>query len=580
MNIRIKNLGWLFGAALLVVGVGALEDWYGWFNYGADGVAYLDLAQAVAHGDWRLATSPYWSVGYPAILASARWMFPPGPLGEWTSVHVVNLVCYLATYLSFLAFLSTGACYAAWSNGRAEMVSEKRFVLVIGTGLFLLIIIENMGVSRVSPDLLVSGTFFLACAMALRFFLRPTAMTAIGLGLLLAFGYLLKAVFLAFSAMILALLLLHLFLRRPADRGLAMAKLGWVLPAFAFLALPCIIATSAALGRFTLGETGSLNYAWTVNHLPHGTMWQGGPGNLGQPLHPPKMLWRNPPVFAFGEPFHVTYPPIFNQFYWYDGYHRFFNLGNQLHALKANAVDVLKSFVPGPHLIPKGIAELAALLFWLAFLPGRRREWCRRFLTLWPVYLPALAGLVLYMFVVIEPRYLIGFLLILATMPFLALYVPTELPPRKLTYLIIALVALAVVVIPAARKPELFRRIWTLESYTSDPQWKIGFYLVQAGLHPGDKVASVNIGHGAFCTWAHVSGVRVVAQIGNNTFDPLNQDADFQLFADHPDIQQTVFNLFKQAGAVMVIVPDVKYPLQGPGWGQVPGTEAWVHRLD
>ncbi|MDB4793598.1 hypothetical protein OAG63_01035 [Methylacidiphilales bacterium] len=573
-------MGWLLGAALLVIGAGALEDWYGRFDYGADGIAYLDLAQAAGRGDWHLAMSPYWSVGYPTILASVRWMYPPTPLGEWSALRVVNLICFLATYLGFLAFLSASSRYAAWIGGREETERGKLFVLIIGTGFFLLLQIENACVSRVSPDLLVSGVFFLACAISLRFFLRPAMSTAFGLGLLLGFGYVLKAIFLPLSMAILSITFLHLFLRRPNDRWMAIAKFGWALPAFALLAVPCIAATSVALGRLTLGETGALNYAWTVNHLPHGTQWQGGPPPLGQPIHPTQLLLRNPPVFAFGEPFHVTYPPIFNQFYWYDGYHKFFNLRNQLEALKLNFVEILKSFTPGPHVVVKALAEIALLLFWLAFLPGRRWEWWRRFIALWPVYLPALAGLLIYMLVVIEPRYLIGFLIVLATAPFLALYIPTELPSRKLGCVIVGLVALAAVAIPACHKRDMVRHVWNNEPYTSDTQWKTGLYLIQAGLHPGDKVASVTVGNGVFCTWAHISGVHIVAQIGNDTFDPLDQVKDFLLFADHPDVQQTVFNLFKQAGAVMVILPDVKSPLQGPGWEHIPGTDAWIHHLD
>ena len=421
----------------------------------------------------------------------------------------------------------------------------------------------------------------MANALALRFVVKPTVPTALGLGLVLGFGYVVKAIFLPLSAAIFAILILHLFLRYPSNRWLALPRLGAAFLGFALLAVPCAAATSVALGRFTLGETGSLNYAWLVNGLPHGSQWQGGPAPFGTPSHPTQMLMRNPPVFAFGEPYHVTYPPIYDQFYWYDGYHKFFNFRNQVVALKAGVLNVIKTFTPGPHLIVKCFAEIAAFLFWLALIPGRRIEWFRRFIALWPVYLPSLAGLLVYMMMVVEARYITGFLTILATMPFLALCVPTELAPRKLGYTIAGLVILIVAGVLAYQKQMMFHRAWNNVPYTTDSQWKRGFYLIQAGLRPGDKVASVALGEGgAFCTYAHAAGVHIVAQMGNSAYDPLDQENDFALFADHPDVQQAVFDAFKQVGVVMVVALDVVRPLQGPGWEQIPGTTTWVHRLD
>ena len=82
----------------------------------------------------------------------------------------------------------------------------------------------------------------------------------------------------------------------------------------------------------------------------------------------------------------------------------------------------------------------------------------------------------------------------------------------------------------------------------------------------GDKVASVTVGDdGVFCTYAHVCGAHIVAQIGNSTFDLPDQEKDFQLFADHPDVQEKVFDAFRQVGVVMAIALEVKRPLQGPG---------------
>jgi hypothetical protein len=95
----------------------------------------------------------------------------------------------------------------------------------------------------------------------------------------------------------------------------------------------------------------------------------------------------------------------------------------------------------------------------------------------------------------------------------------------------------------------------------------------------GAPVASVHQG-GPSCTWAYVGGVRVVAEIGNDAFDPAGQATDFALFTDNPAAQQASLRLFRKAGAVAVIVPHAGKPPRGPGWQQVPGTQAWVYRLN
>ncbi len=580
MHNRPTHHSWLFGAAIIVVGLGAIEGWYGRFDYGADGIAYLDLSQAVGQGDWRHAMSPYWSVGYPAILALGRGFFPAGPLGEWTALRVVNLTCWLGAYLSFLFFLSTSMRYAAWHEKQASAGTGQIFIYVIGTAFYLLFEINYGCVSRVSPDLLVSGIFFLAAAYSLRAVIKPSTVDLFLLGGVLGFGYVVKGFFLLLSGAIIGLLILHILWRHRSDRGVALAKLAWTALGFLVWAIPLIAATSAVLGRFTLGETGALNYAWSVNHLPHGTQWQGGPPPFGNPIHPTQMLMRNPPVFAFDEPYHVTYPPLYDQFYWYDGYHDFFRLRNQVDALKTGFLDVLKTFTPGPHLVVKGIAEIVILLSWLCFIPRRRLQWARRFLGLWPVYLPALVAIFLYAMVVVEPRYIVAFLIVLAVLPFLALYVPTELSGRKVGYAVMVAVILVAATVIAREKTTMFRRALHNEVYTTDAQWQEGAYLSRIGVRPGDRLATVGVSEAAvYCTFAHVIGAHIVAQLGNGTFDPDNQEQDFALFADHPDVQQQVFDAFKQKGVVMVLALEVKRPLRGPGWEQVPGTDMWLHRL-
>jgi len=90
MNSRAMKLVLAFAVTLVVVGAASVEDWYGRFDYGPDAISYLEISKAISHGDWTLALSPYWSIGYPLVLSAMRRLFPEGPQGEWTAVHVVK----------------------------------------------------------------------------------------------------------------------------------------------------------------------------------------------------------------------------------------------------------------------------------------------------------------------------------------------------------------------------------------------------------------------------------------------------------------------------------------------------------
>jgi hypothetical protein len=249
--------------------------------------------------------------------------------------------------------------------------------------------------------------------------------------------------------------------------------------------------------------------------------------------------------------------------------------------LKGNFADLLKCFVNGPHIAIKALVVAAVFFSWLLFLSASaRREWWSRAVFIWPLYLPSLAGVLLYLAVVVEPRYIVGFVITLAVLPFLTLFAPAEIAGKKFGCILAIVFVLGAAVLLGLRKAEMFHRAAVNQVYLTDPQWKIGLYLAQAGLHPDDAIASVTVGHGGFCTWAHVCGLRIVAEVGNNTFDPDHQEEDFRLFATHPDVQQHVFRLFQRAGAVMVVVPQALISPEGLGWEHVPGTEAWVHRLN
>ena len=90
---------------LFVLAVGALEGWFGRPELFGDDISYLDITHMIRAGDWRAALNPLWSIGYPLLLSAVRPLFPSTLKGELTAVYVLNLIIYIAAWLSFLWLL-------------------------------------------------------------------------------------------------------------------------------------------------------------------------------------------------------------------------------------------------------------------------------------------------------------------------------------------------------------------------------------------------------------------------------------------------------------------------------------------
>ena len=306
----------------VVMACGLLEAWFGRPELFGDDISYLDVANMIRVGDWRAAFNPLWSIGYPLLLVLVRPFFPAGLHGEFTAVFALNITIYLATWLSFVWFLSTAADFID--------TNLTPLVLTVAACVFVVVQIGFGKVSSVGPDQLVVCLFFLACGLLLRFSQQPTIANGMRLGTVLGVGFVVKAVFLPLSVIFITAALLPFRSRLPRKAALSVS--GGVL----LFLLPYAAGLSWAVGRPTLGESGQLNYAYHVNQLPHWMGWQGGPPRLGIPLHPVHLLRDHPAVFGFGEPFHVTYPPQFNLHFWYDGYNHCFSTLNAIRSITTN----------------------------------------------------------------------------------------------------------------------------------------------------------------------------------------------------------------------------------------------------
>ena len=409
--------------------LGAIEGWYKRTFYTTDAISYLDISRAIPGHEWKLVFNPLWSSGYPFLIAITRAFFPANARGDWAAIHVLNLIVLLFAYGTFLWLLRSFQ-----PDLPAGADNHERFLLFAGVCIFLCTELCINGASRVSPDPLVDGLFFAAMGTSLRLSRKPSSTgLAVLLGAILGAGYLAKAIFLPLSAIILVVTAGALIARKQRYVSLLLSA-----AVFALFAVPYAVELSRSVGRFTLGDAGTLNYAFHVNLLPRYTNWQGGPEGYGTPIHPTRLLMKDPNLYEFAEPYHDTYPPFGNAVYWYDGYRHFWSPKYQAAAIARNTYYLLSLLLKQPVTY-----AIAGAIFALFFLLPECRAWRTRTLAYWPLFLPPLLAIGLYILVHLEDRYIASFLAVLGLLPFVSLCASQPRLAGKLRWLILALLVSA-----------------------------------------------------------------------------------------------------------------------------------------
>jgi 4-amino-4-deoxy-L-arabinose transferase-like glycosyltransferase len=253
---RARRLSWGVLVALALA-----QAWLFRHEISPDGVAYLDLSDAIVDGRLGDLVNAYWSPAYPFAIGVVRLVLDPTPLGapqwEFTLVHVVNVLAFLLALGAFEWLLravdDTGA---RWGQRPFQSVVGR----VAAYALFGIGTIDMITLRGTVPDMLIAAASFAAFACLLRLHENPRdRWSALRLGLVLAGGALTKSFFFPLGVVILATLAWSL-LRRGGGAQLLLAA-----SVFVVMTLPWIVVVSRSVGRVSTGETGSLNYAWYVN---------------------------------------------------------------------------------------------------------------------------------------------------------------------------------------------------------------------------------------------------------------------------------------------------------------------------
>jgi hypothetical protein len=539
----------LAGRVLAVLLCG-LHAWVARHVMNPDGLSYLDLADAYARGDYAAAVNSYWSPLYSWILGAALAVLRPSPYWECAAVHAVNFGIFLVALAGF-EFLLTELLLARRATGEGGPPRLPEWAVVgLGYGLFIWVSRRLVTVSLVTPDMLVAAAVYTAAGLLLRMRRRgPSAASAALLGVVLGLGYLAKAVLFPLALIFLAVLALTARGWRSRVRSVGFAAAGFFLVAGGFIG-----ALSANKGRPTFGDSGRLNYAWYVAGVPR-PHWIDRPA--GAAGDRPRLLLGAPAVYEFDGP--GTYPLWYDPPRWYEGLRTAFSATAQLRASAHTAWACLT-------LLFGELACFAApvLVLYFASLPGRYRRWAGA-VAYYPLLLPALAAVALYVLVGhVEARLIGPFLLLLLVGMASGARVPGRWGIRAAgAGLALATLGLAVNLGYDARN--VWRSAVAGEGAAAQPAWGVAEELRRHGLPPGARVGFIGFTFDAY--WARLGGYRLIAEI------PEKESALF--WQACPQTQARALDALREAGASVVVAgPDARAP---DGWTRVPGTR-YCHR--
>lgn len=563
-----KRLVLAFWAAALVFALA--EGWLSRFIMYSDGISYLDIGDAVLHGDWGAALNAYWSPLYPCLLALALGILKPDARLEFPVVHLVNFFVFALTLAAFHFFLTGLIRFlrARQASGERPVVTlSDSSWLLLGYALFLWSALKLITISVVSPDMCVAACMYLASGALLRIGAGSAGFSQYALlGFALGLGYLSKAP-------VFPLAILYLALSVPAPRNFlrALPRALAALLIFAAIAGPLVYALSKASGHLTFGESGNLNVAWYVNGIPR-YHWQGQPPGSGTPNHSTRKISEKPLMYAFAEPVRGTYPIWYDPAYWFSGIRARFSPKSLLKQLFLNGLEYYDIFF---RLQGAVIAGCLILLF-MAPRPG---SVLRVLAGNWLLWLPPLVALAMYAPVHVEKRMTGAFVVMLWAALFGAVRLRYSAFSRRLVRNAALAVALLMMVsVSASTLGEMASHDLAGLIHLDDPRipsYRVVESLRAGGLRPGDRIAWIR--PHPFTSrqdywWARLARLRIVAEV------PAGHEDEFWAAANPATLSAVAASL-RATGAKALVATAMPPGASRVSWKQLGSTGYYIYPL-
>jgi hypothetical protein len=373
----------------------------------------------------------------------------------------------------------------------------------------------------------------------------------------LGVGVLAKEAMLPMSILIFAISLFLVENWRPAIK-MAIAGFGIVLCLGALYFVPL----SRALGKFTLGETGSYNYLVHVDRAgPDWYLENPGKGS-GTFLHPPLKIYSSPAAYAFDHGSPVTHPLRFEPSEWMRGVRPRFAFKRQIGETYASFIDLCRSlrWLWGP------MGALA--LFSALSTRDRLLRWLK---IAWPILLIGVAGCGMYVAVHVEARY-IGVFFILFFCAALSCY---EDMLRKFSRRLVVAGTLVIVVSLLSPTILLLHKNYSDVGNSPNLDASAANDLTRFGIRPGDHVGRIS-NTVIDLAIERIARVEVVSEVDFNEAN--------KFWTAPVEVQHQILQALALHGAKVVIAtkpqlndenkPEWRRLAAGPYWVWFPGATA------
>ncbi len=552
---RVRTAAWF-----LLVLLGLIETVYGRHAMQDDGISYLDMGDAIARADWKMALNGVWSPLYPFLQGVTLRLLKPSEYLQFTVVHCVNFLIFLFALGCFDFLLRAAVTEPPLLGGVADDKSwlPKWAVFAVGYSVFLWSSLSLITLQLVGPDLLMAGFLYLAVGLLVQLRSRPESFFRFALlGAMLGFGYLAKAPVAPLAVVFFAASWFFAGGWRKAAPRVFLAV-------FVFLVIAAVwfVPLSRAKGHFTFGESARFNYVRHVNGASPRVYLQSPGTASGHFIHPVRKIFDTPPIYEFATPLKGTLPVWYDPSYWAAGVVPKISLRRELSVILHWLTFYLDSFFASQTALFVGFVVLC-------FIAGRSL-FLSQMAARWPVWLIGLAGLGMYALIHTELRYVAVFF----TLFWVGLYSGLNMPPGPLGRRLVGLVVVAVVI--AIATPTVLASVGHLgQALKRQPHnhWQVAEDLRALGVKPGDQVARFPAHYGL--AWARLLKVTVVAQV------PVENSMDY--WYAKPEVQSQVIETLRRLGVRAIVaeqVPSDDAHAPGPEWHKLGDGRYYALMLD
>jgi hypothetical protein len=510
----------------------------------ADGISYLNIADACLHGNWHALVNGYWSPGLPFLLVLWMKLFHPIALYvplAFRLFAVTTLIFALLAYEYFVnAFFRFRNHLFDVEQYRDRFISDSA-VRVLGYSLFLWITVFFTPARLDQPEILVFALYLLATAQCLEIVSNCDEWrNVLVLGSALGCAYLVKAVMFPLSFAFFVALVLDKRVRR------SIPQLAISVGVFLALGLPFLVILSHAKGRFTYGDAGAVNYLQM--------MGSDGRESLGRSVIG---LTAAPHVEEFTEVLFLgTYPPWADPSFTYRPKPFHFHLLRQLNRIHV----VLRVYFD---LFVVQLGGLVCGLLILVLYSQNITSFASNLFDEIVLWLPAVVGFSLFALVRAEGRFLAGFTVVVFAAYIAAIrFNDAESGEKIVKSVVPAIVGLLLAQILITVGHDGLKAL-----STNNPDWEVVEALNEMGIRAGDRVGYLGDTLGDHA-WAYLGNFSIAAEI------PEEDQATY--WAATNNEKQQVNSWIAKTGAKVIVTRNIPLSGRSAGWKRVGSNDYFI----